>query len=68
MATSVKVKYLGSPAGDTFTYLSGNFRLVMQKGKTYSVPAPYHEALLKDTSFEVVEDKAAPVPADKEGK
>lgn len=46
------IKYLGSQAGDTFTYAVGDhYRAVFEKGKTVKVPEIYAAYLLADSSF-----------------
>lgn len=54
------IKYLGSQAGDTFTYAVGDqYRTVFEKGKSVKVPEIYAEYLLADPSFVEV---SAPSP------
>lgn len=57
------IKYLGSPAGDTFTYsVAGRFNTTFVKGEATKVPTQYAKALLESPAFEEVE---APKPKPK---
>ncbi|WP_155299033.1 hypothetical protein [Deinococcus kurensis] len=46
-----QIKYLGSQAGDSFTYRAGTFQLVFERGKAYRVPEQFAESLLTDPAF-----------------